>query len=354
MKRIALGLLALASISSNATQAQDLLQVEADTITFVQATPAVPVLQPQARVIRGDRFIIGVPNTPSHYLGLECETIPPHFRKLLKLDTDAGGLLIRNVIKDSPAERAKLQEGDIILSINDQAIKTVEQLVEKIQANQKEPLKINFRRDAEEQTVEVQAEKRPDAQLDASTNRLPTPQEAHAQWIEQMRKQGFHVQMPATGTFDVIRPAPGMVLSAPTELPGLPDNTSITIKREGNKPAQIEVKQGDKTYSATSDKLADLPLDIRKLVEPMLQNSSFINFGSATGASAFGQAGTIAAPPAVKIEPGNNAAPFNTPHIRIQPLHNSAGPLNPNLQQEMQDLRKQMEDLQKQLQQLQK
>jgi hypothetical protein len=50
----------------------------------------------------------------------------------------------------------------------------------------------------------------------------------------------------------------------------LPANTSIVIRKEGDKPIQITVKQGDKSWEVTEKELDKLPADVRPHVEQML------------------------------------------------------------------------------------
>jgi membrane-associated protease RseP (regulator of RpoE activity) len=354
MKRIALGLLILSGFSSPTTFAQDDIPVipgQPQKITIIQNEAGeqfrnIQLFQPS--VLEENT------NAGAYYLGLDCEAIPPLYRKQLKLGPDSGGLLITDVMKDSPAGKAKLKEGDIILKINGQDIKSIKALVEKVQANQDQSMSISIRRDGEDQTIEAKPEKRPTPATAAIIgNKNPTPQDAHAKWMEQLRKQGFDIQMPATGTFDVIRPAPGIVLGSATAMAiALPDNTSVTIKHEGKKPAQIEVKQGDKTYSVTSDKLADLPADVRKLVEPMLSGTGQAMFSAQTGGAMLPQPQIIQIP-----APGQPGMPPQMPQIRIQQLPNMPTipvPMAPNMEKQMNELREQMQEMQKQLQQLQK
>ncbi len=43
----------------------------------------------------------------------------------------------------------------------------------------------------------------------------------------------------------------------------LPDDLSITVSRTGDKPAQIKVKKGDKTWEVTDKEINKLPEDVR-------------------------------------------------------------------------------------------
>jgi hypothetical protein len=46
-----------------------------------------------------------------------------------------------------------------------------------------------------------------------------------------------------------------------------PKNLSVQINKEGDQPAKIHVKQGDKEWDVTEDKLNELPEDVRQHVQ---------------------------------------------------------------------------------------
>ena len=56
----------------------------------------------------------------------------------------------------------------------------------------------------------------------------------------------------------------------PAVEPQLPDNTSVVITREGDKPAKIVVKQGEQKWEITEDEINKLPESLRPAVEQML------------------------------------------------------------------------------------
>ena len=50
----------------------------------------------------------------------------------------------------------------------------------------------------------------------------------------------------------------------------LPDDLSLTIRKQGKNPAEIEVKQGDQSWTVKEGDLSSLPDDVRPHVEAML------------------------------------------------------------------------------------
>ncbi len=71
-------------------------------------------------------------------------------------DTD-DGVQITNVVSNSPAAEAELQEGDIILGINGEAISTAEAIIDAVRATMPaDGLEIEISRDGEIQTITVE------------------------------------------------------------------------------------------------------------------------------------------------------------------------------------------------------
>ncbi|RMF07135.1 MAG: PDZ domain-containing protein [Candidatus Neomarinimicrobiota bacterium] len=68
---------------------------------------------------------------PRPFLGVQPQELTDQLRSYFGLDAD-GGVLIAEVIPDSPAEDAKLKAGDIILKIDDTRISDVDELMEVI------------------------------------------------------------------------------------------------------------------------------------------------------------------------------------------------------------------------------
>ena len=57
----------------------------------------------------------------------------------------------------------------------------------------------------------------------------------------------------------------------------MPNGMSVSVTREGDGPAQITVKKGDKTWTVSSDDakaLAELPEDVRNVVSGMINGQN--------------------------------------------------------------------------------
>ncbi len=75
-------------------------------------------------------------------IGVELENLTPALRRRLGLDS---GVLIRNVLPNSPASKAGLEAGDVIVKFNQQPIKdrsTMQEYVEQLAPDQSYPIEI--------------------------------------------------------------------------------------------------------------------------------------------------------------------------------------------------------------------
>jgi membrane-associated protease RseP (regulator of RpoE activity) len=90
-------------------------------------------------------------------LGVLVSEINPHLRQALKIDS---GVLVENVMEDSPAEQAGIKEGDIILKIGNQAVDSQKDIREYLQnLEDSEQVEVQILRDGKPLTVQVNPEK---------------------------------------------------------------------------------------------------------------------------------------------------------------------------------------------------
>jgi serine protease Do/serine protease DegQ len=74
------------------------------------------------------RSLIETGTVTRGYLGVTTETITSDVAEQLGLPKDAKGVAITDINPDSPAEKAGLKRSDVILSINDRAVSSLEEL----------------------------------------------------------------------------------------------------------------------------------------------------------------------------------------------------------------------------------
>jgi hypothetical protein len=251
-----------------------------------------------------------------YWIGVQCSPIhDPALRAQLDLDRDQGGLLVEDVLPDSPAAKAGLKLFDVLLTAGDSRLRDMHMLQRAINRAAGSELKIELYRGGKQQSVTVKPAERGEQSGPEGAFVQPPP-DALQQWLEH-RWTG----LPWTGPPHSVPPqsmyffGPGVVL--PPAERGLPDDMSVTIVRKGKEPAKVIVKQGDQTWEATEDKLSELPPPVRHEVDKLLPRQM---------------------PPRVRPE----AAPF------------PSGELNEMLQRQQRDIKAQLDQVRKRLERLER
>jgi membrane-associated protease RseP (regulator of RpoE activity) len=199
------------------------------------------------------------------WIGVHCVPLDEPLRS--QLDVKSGeGLLVRDVAPDSPAASAGLRRNDVLLSAREKRLTSVADLQQAVNESSASELKIELLRAGKPETVSVKPQARPDLSWPGAANLPQREREALQRWLEDMHRGGGPLPPMALRFFH-----PGMLL--PPGVGGevqLPDDASVTIFRQGKQPAKITVRQGDKTWEVTADKLTELPEALRPAVEAML------------------------------------------------------------------------------------
>jgi len=89
------------------------------------------------------------------WLGVQMQPITPALAKAVGLSKD-GGVLVNDVLPNSPAAKAKLAQGDVITAFNDSAIKEPRDLAMAVaKAHAGDTAKVTYWRDGHEHTAQV-------------------------------------------------------------------------------------------------------------------------------------------------------------------------------------------------------
>jgi hypothetical protein len=284
-------------------------------------------------------FLIGEPiqamqnRLPSDYwLGIECYPAMPVLRVHLNLPENEG-LVVGTVVPDSPAAKAGIETNDILLAAGEAKLGTVQDLSETVEAAKETPLKLEIIHIGKAKTVEITPAKRPQNMIYKQEG-APADWKQIEEWMQKMHS-GANANLPQQLRFRVFQPGAILPPNAPVQ-PPMPDNMSININRNGDKPADITVKWNDKKWEVTEKELDKLPPEVRPYVERMLGRGKLQIMSSSNG-SASGIVGaeamdfTIPAPPA------------GTPGIQMQ-----AQPFQP-LEERLEELSRKIDQLQKEL-----
>ncbi|HUY91049.1 MAG TPA: PDZ domain-containing protein [Pirellulales bacterium] len=205
----------------------------------------------------------------AYWMGVACEPLPESLRAQLNL-SEREGVLLEDVVEDGPADKAGLKQYDVVTAIDEKPVASQQELARLVVGSQGKELKVRYLRAGKEATAAVTPVERP-SHMDFNSWVVPEGDQALIQnWLERLRP-GMGPYPPALRFFH-----PGMVLppEASTDA-GLPDDMSVTISKQGKEPAKISVKQGERSWEVTEDKLDELPNDVRLPVERMLGRARF-------------------------------------------------------------------------------
>jgi membrane-associated protease RseP (regulator of RpoE activity) len=254
---------------------------------------------------------------PAYWLGIQGAPIDsPVLRTHLQLADDIG-VVVADVVPDSPAEKAGLRKHDVLLEVDGEPITDMTALQFAVASSGGEPVELKLIRLAEEMTLSVTPEERP-AELAIDEPSI----EGHGDMpMNELQDMLRHFEGNLAGGVRVF--GPGMIANGQRmELGRLPDGVTIQITREGDGPAKVTVQRGDETWSIEGqddEALEELPEDVRAYVQKMLAaqgggNGGFNLSGEmrgllADGAGQSGRRSGGAPRKAARTRPGEGGTP---------------------------------------------
>jgi len=189
------------------------------------------------------------------WIGVECGPLVELLKSQLQLE---HGVVAMSVMDESPASKAGLQKFDILLQLGDEKLRDVSQLIDVVDALGAKEATLRVMRGGKELSLSITPIERPQRAA-ADPNALEMQLRNSLGGLPEKVQKDVRVM--------VVRP--GTVF--PTDLGAvkLPEGMSISISKSDDKPATIDVQQGEKKWSVTEDELDKLPPEIRVHVERM-------------------------------------------------------------------------------------
>ncbi len=202
-----------------------------------------------------------------YWLGLMCQPVDEPLRAQLNLPDDQG-LMVVSVVEESPAAEAGIEKYDVLTKVDGKPIHRIDDLIAAVEkAQDKKPVALEVIHQGKRRQIKVTPAKRPQpVPLQAVA---PGPESSlQEQWPEPLRRW-MQLKRPNPNRLQFMWPGrilpPGKKPSAP-----LPSNVTVTITKQGDQPAKIVVKRGEKTWEVTEEELDKLPADVRPHVEHIL------------------------------------------------------------------------------------
>jgi hypothetical protein len=263
IQRLTIGfvLLMLGSVSGDFTRAEDK--------TNKSDKPDVP----DHVINRPTDILISDPNllrdfkaemAGKYWIGVSCEPAGAVLHAQLPDLPQGAGLVIQQVVADSPAAKAGIKPNDILFAAGDKSLAQVADLSGAIAASKDAELSIKLFRGGKSMTIAVKPEEQKLSTL--KLNELAPDDKALRLWVNQLQPGvnplNLHDLQIATADGKTLLPWAGKH--------ELPDDMTVDIHREGKKPAKITIKKGDQKWEINEDQLDKLPEEVRHEVEPLL------------------------------------------------------------------------------------
>ena len=214
---------------------------------------------------------------PKSWIGLLGGAIAPDNPLRAHLDLPENqGLIVANVVPDSPAAKAGLKQHDILLRANNADLHEMQDLVELVlsEGPKKGQITLEVLRHNKRETVYLTPEERP--------ANAPVPQvdfnngagfDGGEMGLPNELLQQFGGQMP----MEFRNFGNGMIVGRGEGMANMPNGVSISVQKEDGKPAHITVKRGEETWDVVGDdpeSLKQLPEDLRPFVARMMHGNA--------------------------------------------------------------------------------
>ena len=179
--------------------------------------------------------------------------------KQLNLE-EGQGVVVADVAPDGPGKKAGVERYDILLAVGDAPLTDVGALSKRVDESDGKEFPLKLLRGGKELALKITPDKRPD----------------HPYGLNEFRVR-FAPNMLSTGERLNLTLGPGMfVLPFDRKKSEFPYDFEFTLTKEGNKPAQIEARQGDKSWKVSEDDLTALPENLRGALEGWLEGSPML------------------------------------------------------------------------------
>jgi serine protease Do len=241
---------------------------------IVRIAPADGTTTADAEVMTSeDADQMAQPEMPKHWIGILGGPITPELRAQLDIP-EGQGLLVRQVVPDSPAAKAGLQNFDVMLRANDADLHEMTDLMELVRSTGENggTIALDVLRRGKHEAITITPETRPEQvtvsqpdMMQGDATFAGPPQDA-MRMFQQRFGRGGPFQFRAFG--------PGTVLQGRTmSLDQMPNGVSVSIQKQNDEPAHITVRRGNDSWNIVGDdpaSLDQLPKDVRPFVEQLL------------------------------------------------------------------------------------
>ncbi|MFP6765484.1 MAG: PDZ domain-containing protein [Planctomycetaceae bacterium] len=204
------------------------------------------------------------------WIGIACGEIGEDLRAHIDLPKGQG-VIVREVFPGSAAAKAGIRKHDILLAVDKVRLESSHSLIQAVQKATGGELRFEVLRKGKKSTIKVLPRKRTgEHRITIQTDKAL--QGDARQGAAGVRKLVEQLMQEQTG-LQILRNEPGQ--AGPNQrkvqsAAAFPNGVSVSITRNNNEPARIQVKRGDDSWEVTSDEIDSLPEDLRSGIRVML------------------------------------------------------------------------------------
>ena len=197
----------------------------------------------------------------------------------------AAGVVVEQVVPESPAAKAGILVNDILLKFGDAELADVEALQKAVSENKDREAKVTLLRAGKQTTANVKPQVRP-ADVGLAAPVRPGDWGQISEMLKKLERgefgedplRMFFVQPGVVVPKDLKQRRIELFTSPPGAVQ-LPKGTRVTVTRENDAPAKITVEKDGQKWEVSEGELDKLPEDVRPAVKGMLGGGRVFVFG---------------------------------------------------------------------------
>ncbi len=225
-----------------------------------------PIVVKGHQVVNGEKIVVG-----KYWLGVGLKKIEGDLAEFLGSE---DGVLIEEVHEGSPADKAGVKKGDVILSVDSTSLKGVEDLLGIMRdAKADKALTLKLRRKKEELEVKVTPEPRP-VELAVGIDLEEAMKGEHGLQF-QVDPEKMQILKFGSPAGVIAHSGHGLKGDLKLHVVNKQNGKSLEMKidREGDKPAVITVTKDGETKTYNESQIDELPEEIKATVQSMISPS---------------------------------------------------------------------------------